>query len=219
MKLTKTLIAIYLAATVGLQAGYSQSSDNTRNDEPTLSNVTLEKDTSIKGHPYHVRGSILIDASRERIWALMIDCAATEQIVPQVKRCEIEAEGDGWDHRRHDVKSGPFRISSVFRSDYEYLERIQISRVSGDLEVQEGYWTLKTREDGLIELSYEAWSKPKFWVPRWFIARSIRKDAPQVLANLKLMAEQPTANIAKLDISSAEQLAQQTPRQLPENLP
>ncbi|MEM9669468.1 MAG: SRPBCC family protein [Pseudomonadota bacterium] len=154
--------------------------------------LQITQDLSYPGNPYYVRGSVLIDAPAERIWALMTDCEATEQIVPQLRHCEIEIEGDGWDHRRHDVKSGPFRIRSVFRSDYEPLKNIRISRVSGDLEIQEGVWSLSPREDGLVELSYEAWSKPKFWVPRWFIARSIKRDAPRILANLKSMAERST---------------------------
>ncbi|MEO1476866.1 MAG: SRPBCC family protein [Pseudomonadota bacterium] len=151
--------------------------------------VHVSTDTSYPGEPYYVSGSILIDAPRETVWGLITDCDATEQIVPQLQHCEVQVQGDGWDHRSHDVRSGPFRIRSTFRSDYVPLKSIAISRVSGDMEVQEGTWTLASRDDGRTELSYEAWSKPKIWVPRWFIARTIRKDAPRILTNLKTLAE------------------------------
>ncbi|MEO0881527.1 MAG: SRPBCC family protein [Pseudomonadota bacterium] len=217
MKRSSRFVAIFLAIAMGCAGAAAQSSNAGDRSGSVNPDLNITTDAGYPGEPYYVSGSVLIDAPRERIWALITDCAATERIVPQLKRCEVEVEGDGWDHRRHDVRSGPFRITSVFRSDYDYLQGVRISRVSGDLEVQEGSWTLTSRDDGLIELSYEAWSKPKFWVPRWFIMRSIRKDAPRILANLKDMAEQPPGPDTRF--SSAARPAQQTLSQSQETLP
>ncbi|MEM7662035.1 MAG: SRPBCC family protein [Pseudomonadota bacterium] len=183
------LIAALILLAAPPQVAVAQSYDVNQTLAQNDIHLEVTRDTSYPGEPYYVRGSVIIDAAPERIWAVMTDCEATEQIVPQLRHCEVEMEGNGWDHRRHDMRSGPFRISSVFRSDYEPLKSITISKVSGDLEVQEGSWTLTPRQDGSVELRYEAWSKPKIWVPRWFISRSVKRDAPKILANLKSMAE------------------------------
>ncbi|MEL7129495.1 MAG: SRPBCC family protein [Pseudomonadota bacterium] len=152
--------------------------------------VEVRKDTSHPREAYYVRGSIIIRAPRERIWALMTDCSATRRMVPQLRRCRVEAEGEGWDHRKHVLRSGPFRLTSIFRSDYDYLESVEISLVSGDMDVQEGVWRLTAIDGDLTRLEYEAWSKPGIWVPDWFIARCIKKDVPTILTNLRNMAEE-----------------------------
>ncbi|MEM8636232.1 MAG: SRPBCC family protein [Pseudomonadota bacterium] len=189
MEIKKHLITFATSAVTLLSSASAETSLETDTETASELNIEISRDKTHPREPYYVHGTILINAPRERIWELMTNCEATEQIVPQLQNCEIVVEGDGWDQRRHDVRSGPFRISSVFRSDYEPLRSIRITRVSGDMEVQEGSWTLTPQANGQTEISYEAWSKPGFWVPRWFITRSVKRDAPRILANLKNMAE------------------------------
>jgi len=179
--------------------------------QPTIPEFEVRKDTSRAHNPYYVRGRVLIEAPREQVWSVLIDCDALEDIVPQVKSCEIEEQGMGWDMRRHRLKSGVFSVMSVLRSDYKYLEKVTMHRVGGGMKVHDGVWTLSAVSENVTELHYEAWSKPNFWVPDWVINEMMRNDVPVVLANLRERAENtPTGHASLNPDQAAKEMAPRT---------
>lgn len=174
-----------------LLIGFSLGGLNSHAEPPTPEAFQIEvhKDKTRAHKPYYVQGRIVIEAPREIVWDILVDCGAIEDIVPQIKSCRIEQIGDGWDVRRHKLSAGLLSVTSVLRSEYQYLQSVSMQRVSGGMRVHDGTWKLKQLPGDRTELYYEAWSKPDFWVPDHFIRNMIEKDAPVVLANLRTRAE------------------------------
>ena len=156
---------------------------------PEAFQIEVHKDKTRAHKPYYVQGRIVIEAPRERVWEILVDCGASEDIVPQIKSCRVEEIGDGWDVRRHRLSAGLFSVTAGLRAEYQYLQSVSMQRVSGGMRVHDGTWKLKPLPGDRTELYYEAWSKPDFWVPDQFIRNMIEKDAPLVLANLQARAE------------------------------
>ena len=156
--------------------------------------ISVWRDKSQSDNAIEVFGAIDIDASAETIWALMLDCNRTMEIVTQMTLCEVlEVAPDGsWDIRRQKIKPGFLlpKSTSVFRSDYDLPYHIKISLLGGDMKVQEGEWILTPIDTVKTRVSYRARLRPKFPIPNGLLKRGIRKDIPRVLKNLRTQSEQ-----------------------------
>lgn len=136
-----------------------------------------------------VFSAVDIAASPEVIWAVMTDCDRSIDIVGKMRTCEVIEAGEGWDTRAQTLRSGLITTTSVFRSDYDFPHEIRISKAGGDMEVQEGVWRLEPLGDGKTRVSYRAASCPSFPVPSGMLKRAMRKDVPEILRNLRAVAE------------------------------
>ncbi len=151
--------------------------------------ATVWRDESRTDGAMDVYSVIDIDSPPEAIWRVMTDCEASVQIVDKMRSCEILETGTGWDIREQALRAGLFRTRNVFRSEYDFPREIRISKAGGDMRVQEGVWTLRPLEDGRTRVSYRATSCPDFPVPSRMLAKAMRRDVPQILTNLRDMAE------------------------------
>ena len=138
-------------------------------------------------------GAIDIDATPEQIWAIMTDCDMQLKIIPDMKKCIVK-DADiaaGWDERLQVVSIGALlpRVRSKFRSDYTPYREIKITRTGGDLSILDGLWRLSLTQDGQTRVTYRARLKPKLPVPRSLMRKGTRKDMPEVLRNLRDLAE------------------------------
>ena len=192
-------VAIFLAAT---SANGEETNDATAavpvdfsvNELELLDNgdpiVRVEPDISGRNAAAHVFGAIKINASLEDVWATMVDCDQAPEFVPNLISCEIiEAAEDGaYDIRKHIITYSfiGLRIENIFRSDYKPYSEIAFKLVGGDLERQEGVWSLGASDEGEATLviydAYVALGKP---VPRFLVRRGMRKDMPKVLLSLR----------------------------------
>lgn len=155
-----------------------------------------------------VFGAIHIDASPAQIWEIMTDCEKQFQIISNMTKCEIETEDvqAGWDERVQIVRLSPFlpRVTSKFRSEYSPYRQIKITRTGGDLAILDGLWNLTTTPSGQTRVTYRARLKPKFPVPRKIMQRGTAKDMPEVLKNLRDIAEAPQPIHANEPIHASE---------------
>ncbi len=143
-----------------------------------------------------VRAAVLIHARPEAIWGVMTDCAQTLLFVPGLKRCRrLAGAADGrWEDIEHEIRYSWYlpTVTYVFRADYDRPRRIDFRRISGDLKEEDGTWLLSATADGSATVvEYEMYLDPGFWVPQFFINRSLRKDLPAALAGLRDRVELP----------------------------
>jgi hypothetical protein len=139
------------------------------------------------GYSGQVRAAIDIPATKEAIWAKMLDCNAALRMVANLKSCRIlDRDPQGrWDVREQ--ISGPAFLPSVrniYRSDYDRPNRIRFRRTGGDMQVFEGEWRLETHLDG-VRLTYEARAAAPFTVPGWIARAVLRHDVSAALVALR----------------------------------
>lgn len=141
-----------------------------------------------------VRAAVLIRARPEAVWAVMIDCGQTLLFVPGLRRCRrIDSAPDGrWEDFEQEIRYSWFApaVRYVLRADYDRPRRIDFHRISGDLKQEEGKWVLTATPDGAATVvEYEMYLDPGFWIPRFLVNRSLRKDLPAALAGLRERVE------------------------------
>jgi uncharacterized protein YndB with AHSA1/START domain len=157
--------------------------------------VLLPPDPSHESRDDNFRAAIEIDAPAERVFRTMTDCAQALKFVPHLTRCSVlETAPDGsWQIILHEVSYWFVpRASYVFRADYEPFERVRFSAVRGDFEVNEGVWELLPRRDGAATVvTYRARVVPRFFVPRWLVLASLKRDLPELLQGLRARCEAP----------------------------
>jgi hypothetical protein len=139
------------------------------------------------GYSGRVRAAIDIPASKEAIWAKMLDCDAALRMVADMKICKVvERDPQGrWDVREQ-VSRGAFlpSVRNVYRSDYERPDRIRFHRTGGDMKVLEGEWRLETRPGG-VRVIYETRAAAPFTVPGWISRAILRHDVSAALLALR----------------------------------
>jgi ribosome-associated toxin RatA of RatAB toxin-antitoxin module len=142
------------------------------------------------------RAAIEIKARAEQVFRTMTDCAQALKFVPHLIHCVVlESAPDGsWQTIEHVVNYGWYRprASYVFRAVYEPFDRISFSSVRGDFRENEGVWELLPRADGAVTLvTYRAQVAARFYVPRWMILASLKRDLPALMQGLRALCETP----------------------------
>jgi len=142
------------------------------------------------------RAAIEIDAPAERVFRTMTDCAQALNYVPHLIHCAVLATApDGsWQTIEHEVNYGWYlpRARYVFRAAYEPFDRVSFSSVRGDFRENEGVWELIPRHDGAVTVvTYRAEVAPRFYVPRWMILASLKRDLPALMQGLRTLCETP----------------------------
>jgi uncharacterized membrane protein len=158
--------------------------------------VVVPPATGAKRNEGNFRGAIEIDAPAEQVFRTMTDCAQALEFMPHLTRCSVlETAPDGsWQMLLHEVHWSWYlpRASYVFRAEYQPFERVRFSGVRGDFEENEGVWELLPRRDGTATVvTYRAQVVPRFYVPRWLVLASLKRDLPALLQGLRTRCEAP----------------------------
>jgi len=135
-----------------------------------------------------IQSAVLIPAPPEAVWAVLTDCARAPSYIPGLKSCEIlDAASDGtWDIHRHVTKISallPKMVSEV-RSEYIYLTSIHFKRIGGNVDVNQGAWTLKPDGSATIVI-YTSHVSSKSVVPDRTIRKRMEKNIPKILSALR----------------------------------
>jgi Polyketide cyclase / dehydrase and lipid transport len=139
-----------------------------------------------------VSASVRIRAPRELVWPLVMSCEGALKTVPGLVACEVldTAPDRSWQLIRHVVDYSWYspRLTYEMRAAYDYPSRVSFERVSGDLRVLKGSWYLES--DGEFTVAhYSLELTPGFWVPRWLVRASLRRDLPKMLRAVRERAE------------------------------
>ena len=141
----------------------------------------------------HIRAAVLIEATVERVWAILVDCEKAPEYVPNVLSCELieTLEQQNAQIFRQRVKPRWYLpgFEHEFRADYQPYTRIDVNRVSGPLGKLEGTWRLLPRAGGGLVLVYSLDFEPGLPVPRLIVGRILGHDLPVILAAVRDRAE------------------------------
>jgi uncharacterized protein YndB with AHSA1/START domain len=164
---------LLVAASIGVSAARSASGD-----------PVVQVETDDKANAAHVRASIDIAAAPLVVWKVLTDCARMPQIFPNLESCRIvEKDPEGrWDVRENVIDWAVLmpKLRTVVRNTFEVGRRLTFKRVSGNMRVSDGEWTLERHAHG-TRLSYNALVAPDFPVPQFLIEQAVHNDMPNLL--------------------------------------
>jgi hypothetical protein len=164
---------LLVAASIGVSAARSASGD-----------PVVQVETDDKANAAHVRASIDIAAAPLVVWKVLTDCARMPQIFPNLESCRIvEKDPAGqWDVRENVIDWAVLmpKLRTVVRNTFEVGRRLTFKRVSGNMRVSDGEWTLERHAHG-TRLSYNALVAPDFPVPQFLIEQAVHNDMPNLL--------------------------------------
>jgi hypothetical protein len=136
--------------------------------------------------------TVTIRARREVVWSLITSCAEALHLLPGLIACDVieTAPDRSWQRIRHVLDYSWYvpKLTYEFRASYDHPSRISIERLSGDLRVLRGSWSLQ--EDGDFTVAhYTVDLATGFWVPHWIVRAALRRDLPKMLRALRSRAE------------------------------
>ena len=136
--------------------------------------------------------TVRIHAHREVVWSLITSCAEALHLVPGLTACDVveTAPDRSWQRIRHVMDYSWYvpKLTYEIRASYDQPSRVSIERISGDLRVLRGSWSLQTDGDYTIA-HYAVDLAPGFWVPHWIVRAALRRDLPKMLRALRTRAE------------------------------
>jgi ribosome-associated toxin RatA of RatAB toxin-antitoxin module len=138
------------------------------------------------------RAAVRIHARREVVWSLITSCAEELNLFPGLVGCEVleTAPDRSWQRIRHVMNYSWYapRLTFEVRASYDQPSRVTVERISGDLRILRGSWTLQDDGDDTIA-HYAVDLAPGIWVPRWIVRAALRRDLPKMLRALRTRAE------------------------------
>ena len=136
--------------------------------------------------------SVRIHARREVVWSLITSCTEAVRLVPGLVVCDVmeTAPDQSWQRIRHVLDYSWYvpKLTYDIRASYDRPSRVSIERISGDLRILRGSWSLQgDGEDTIAHYAIDL--APGFWVPRWIVRAALRRDLPKMLRALRTRAE------------------------------
>jgi ribosome-associated toxin RatA of RatAB toxin-antitoxin module len=152
--------------------------------------------TEPEGDKGDVRTAVRVNASPEHVFQTMTSCAHAMKFVPRLKHCKVlETAPDGsWQTVEHEVDGNGYlpRARYVFRAEYERFARIRCTEVSGDFRENRGLWTFRPLAGSTATLvTYTVHVVPRFYVPRWAVRASLKRELPVLMTAFREVAQAP----------------------------
>ena len=136
---------------------------------------------------------------------MMLNCERAHEVSTDIRECKIlETSKDmRWDIRKQKFAVSPFlpKFDTTFRTEYSgnALEGfvMEISRISGDLKVQDGRWDIIPLSPTSSRVIYQAAIEPSLPIPDKIIRKQVGIGIPQILKNLRDLVEDEYADSQK----------------------
>ena len=135
------------------------------------------------------RARMLVHTSAEAIWNVIISCESAFTYVKGLEFCEVLEDKGGRALVRQAVDPSWIvpKMDYVFESVRDPYREIRFQRISGDLDVLEGYWIFTPVPEGLL-VDYEARVKPSIPAPRWLVRYTVKRSMPDLLACIRFLS-------------------------------
>lgn len=135
------------------------------------------------------RARMLVHASAEAIWDVIISCESAFIYVKGLEHCEVLEDSGRRGLVRQVVDPSWIvpKMDYVFESLRDPYSEIRFQRISGDLDVLEGYWIFTSVPEGLL-VDYEARVKPSIPAPRWLVRYTVKRSMPDLLACIRFLS-------------------------------
>lgn len=161
-----------------------ESAQNNDNDRPI---VTIKRQAKRN----YVVGTVLIKASPENVWSVLVDYKNAPEIFKNLKMCEVIGERGSTKLVRQLVHpGGPIEFDYVVALN-EYKPRfIQWYRQSGSLKEFTGSWDLEPTATGdRTKATYSVFIDGGVLLPPWLLAWQLKNYMPDMLNSLKRKVE------------------------------
>lgn len=135
------------------------------------------------------RVQVLIDASAQAVWDVIVSCAQSFVFVDGLRLCEVLEETRSRALVHQVVKKGwlvPKQEFSFESLRWPYRE-IQFSLESGNLKSMHGSWQFSALPQGLL-VDYEIHIRPGLPVPGFIVSYVMRKGMPDLIACIRGLA-------------------------------
>ena len=178
--------ALLLAAVAIASAGGALGAAPAQSPEPVVDVTGGEGLTAV------VHGQIDVNAPRQVIWRLLVDCERSLHIMAGAKSCKvIQRDPAGrWDIREQISKGGGFTptVKILLRSTYEAPHIVHFHRIEGDVKSMDGDWRLEPLDAGHTRVFYD--NQLLVAGAPGPIARAVmRRDIPRDLISLRDASE------------------------------
>ncbi|MEO7773866.1 MAG: SRPBCC family protein [Steroidobacteraceae bacterium] len=156
--------------------------------------ILVDADVNFERNRGDVRAAVRIAAPASTIFAVMTDCAAALKFVPHLQRCVVLETGPdrSWELVEHVVDLSWYipRTRYVFRADYDPGHSVSFHQVRGDLRANEGLWEFVPEDAGTATIvTYRVHIVPRYYVPRWLVRSSLKRELPALLESLRRYCE------------------------------
>ncbi len=167
--------------------------------------ISVWKDKSRTHTPSVSKGGIDIMAPASMIKDMMLDCERVHEVSTDIRECIIleTSEDKSWDIRKQKFAVSPFlpKFNSTFRTEYSGNAIdgfvMEISKISGDLKVQDGRWDIIPLSPTHSRVIYQAAIEPSLPIPDKVIRKQVGVGIPQILENLRNVVETEYADSRK----------------------
>ena len=159
--------------------------------------ISVRKGKELAHKPSVSRGGIDIMAPTDVILDLIKECGKINEFSTDIRDCMILEEGPNGEY---DIRKEKFAVSpilpkfkSTFRTDYVTDENdnhvLQVTRISGDLKVQDARWDILALSPNQSRLIYQAAIKPSLPIPNRIIREQTAIGIPVILKNIRTVSE------------------------------
>jgi len=135
------------------------------------------------------RVQVLVDASAQDVWDVIVSCPQSFVFVDGLRLCEVLEETRSRALVHQVVKKGWLVPKQDFRFEslrWPYRE-IQFSLESGNLKSMHGSWQFSELPQGLL-VDYEIHVRPGLPVPGFIVSYVMRKGMPDLIACIRGLA-------------------------------
>lgn len=175
-----------LGAALALLAGVAAAAPVSPSAEKTLAAGKPWVVVSPAGEAAAIHGAIDINASPQRVWAVLVDCGQAKKVISNLTVCRVVEKGANWDVREQISQGNMFvpTIRSLVRADYTPYTRITFRKAGGDLKQMQGEWRLEARGNG-TRVIYENRVAADIKLPAEVVRAGMKTDCGKVLVNLR----------------------------------
>ncbi len=152
--------------------------------------VVVEKIKNSEGRR-GVRSSFAINASREEIWAKLVDYERFEEVFQGIRKMRVLEQDNSGAKLEFWIDAGPRDFHYVLYRHYEKPGvRLTWKRVSGDLKQIEGSWEIhNTPRLDVKLLTYESYVEIGGIVPTWLVQTGAIRKAREMAVRLRTLIE------------------------------
>lgn len=164
-----------------------------RTDEATLKDFDREPYTTVekRGKRNYIVGTVLINASPEKVWDVLVDYHNAPEVFNNLKLCEVIGQkGKAKLIRQVVGNHTPFPFDYVVALTEDKPHRIDWYRESGSLKEVTGSWQLEPVESGeKTKTVYSIFIDGGMFLPAWLLAPQLQGYMPVVLKSVRNKAE------------------------------
>jgi len=152
--------------------------------------LALHLDRDSQGRT-RAEGWVEIEAPRETVWKILIDCDKALEYVPDMEACRVLESGPGHDITLHKVDPSWLlpSVSYRFRADYRHPSHIRVTLKGGDIDYMRGHWVFLARGPNCTWLGYRAAVDYGWMASRAYERDSLAEDVPEMMRRLRDLAE------------------------------